>query len=77
MSKPNQSKRARRVSKELAWAKKSGRWSMARMVRPGCPTPQKRRFTDREAAEANAPEGRIPYRCPCGEWHLTTKKPKP
>lgn len=62
------------MSKEISFAKSQGGWNMARLVRGSCPTPQKRRFDSRESAAAAAPEGRLPYRCACGEWHLTTAK---
>lgn len=70
------SKRQRRTTKQLAWAKRQGGWNQARPTTGpgGCPTPQKRRFDSREAAEREAPASRMPYRCPCGDWHLKTRK---
>lgn len=51
----------------------------------GCPTPHKRKHTNREQAEAvisrmwrEGRNQRLPvraYHCPCGMWH-TTSKPK-
>lgn len=52
--------------------------------RDGCPTPSKRKFPDRIAAELRLSvlRGRVgkpgelqrTYQCKCGGWHLTSKK---
>lgn len=74
-----QSKRRRRLSKEFRAAVKGGDWRRAAVITPAvgkCPTPIKRRFSSRESAEANA-KGKAAYRCPCGDWHLTSKGAHP
>lgn len=65
-------KYARRRQKQLAWAKKQGGWNKARLDRPNCPTPGKRRFASKDAAVRES-GGKRAYYCPCGEWHLTNK----
>lgn len=59
------------------------------MTRRRCPTPGKHRFRDRIAAElalatihrkdkASRPKReRRAYPCPCGGWHLTSRRPHP
>lgn len=52
--------------------------------RDSCPTPSKRKFQDRIAAElrlstlrgrgVKSGELQRAYHCPCGGWHLTSKK---
>lgn len=48
-----------------------------------CPTPRKRRFRDRisaalfaarDAAAAGRDRTTVPYLCPCGSWHVKSRK---
>jgi hypothetical protein len=40
-----------------------------------CPTPEKKRYATASAAQFFAvTDGLRAYKCPCGSWHLTSKR---